>query len=222
MRGRSSLSFTSLVRHESKKDVSTELGPEHDELIRKRKRYEAPVKEIETSCVKQNSYQGRQIRKTAQEAWRLSLKSFSNDQVLTADLSVKEPSEERLNLIQRYLAGLAISSHDSIPRKFSFFVKYLRRNSKRLVGNVKMCVDHADLADAIYDQIKQRMEGYIRLPESTRPEESALGQLEIVTGIKDRANAGVYVVHRLDCEVRPSTLQCLTKTTCRCSLREFF
>jgi hypothetical protein len=185
-------------------DVSVEFGPEYDELFKKRKRYEALDKEIETSIVKQKpSYQGRQFRRTAQEAWTLALKSFSKNLVPTASLSSKQRSAESINLIQRYLAGLASSSHDSVPRRFSLFAKYLQRNSKRLVGHVKGVVDHGDLAEAIYDQVKQRMERYTNQPKSTSPEESALGQLEIITGIKTRANTGAYVVHRLDCEVRP-------------------
>ena len=70
--------------------------------------------------------------------------------------------------------------------------------------------DLEDLANILFGQLKQRMDGYMNLPESSRPEESALGQLEILMKSSQKvASEGLYVVHRLDCEVRLLPCHCL-------------
>jgi tRNA pseudouridine32 synthase/23S rRNA pseudouridine746 synthase len=131
---------------------------------------------------------------SGQRAWIAAIQSFEK-----ADSS----SAER-DWTDECIARLAGNSTlvASVPRKWKVFCRYILRNKQRLMQSSDECSE--DLAKDMYARIQQRYRSY--LPEPTKPEQSALGQLSLL-GLRrtdqdqESGQPGeLYTVHRLDCE----------------------
>ena len=141
-------------------------------------------------------------RRTGQEAWAAAIRTFRDE-------TVEDTSGACL---QRMAATDSLI--DSIPRKFKLFQKYVERNQKRLLvpDEAGKAVDVQATAKGVFERIQDRQRPLMNLPEPTRHEDSALGQLMLLLGYEnpDISDAGMnsdvsstrlFVVHRLDCEV---------------------
>jgi hypothetical protein len=139
-------------------------------------------------------------RRTGQEAWAAAIRTFRDETV----------EDNSGACLQRLTA--ADNLIDSIPRKFKLFQKYIERNKKRLLvpDEAGEAVDVSATAKALFERIQDRQRPLMNLPEPTRHEDSALGQLTLLGYGTDISDAGknsdlssklLFVVHRLDCEV---------------------
>jgi hypothetical protein len=141
-------------------------------------------------------------RRTGQEAWAAAIRTFRDETVEDTTSGA---------CLQR-LAAAADNQIDSIPRKFKLFQKYIERSQKRLLvtDEAGKAVDVPATAKAVFQRIQDRQRPLMNLPEPSRHEDSALGQLILLgygTDISDAGNNSdasskcLFVVHRLDCEV---------------------
>jgi hypothetical protein len=141
-------------------------------------------------------------RRTGQEAWAAAIRTFRD----------KTVEEENCGACLQRLAATD-SLIDSIPRKFKLFKKYVERNQKRLLvpDEAGKAVDIPATAKAMFERIQDRQRPLMNLPEPTRHEDSAIGQLILLGYEKndisdagtnsDESSTRLFVVHRLDCEV---------------------
>jgi hypothetical protein len=174
-----------------------------------------------TNVVFRDSNDMKRNSHRAQEAWALAISSFQDGDI-----------HELADLWLRRLATMPNLA--SIPRKWGPFRRYCQRNQQRLTLDTinQLCdketkegsskrkrIDVAELdtiARKMHEQIKKRQLPLLSLPEATKHEESAYGQLVLLgyAGTLEESDAShrrLFVVHRLDCEV--SMLQ-----SDRCSL----
>lgn len=153
-------------------------------------------------------------RRTGQEAWMESIRSFA---VPNNSCGSDDDEDE----IDKYLARLGASERclTSIPRKYKTFCRYLERNQHRIFksdndtkrslnpenGNGDQIQDNVamDTMRTMFVRIEERQRPLLGLPDPTSHEESAMGQLRLL-GYADkdesRSNQQLFVVHRLDCE----------------------
>jgi tRNA pseudouridine32 synthase/23S rRNA pseudouridine746 synthase len=137
-------------------------------------------------------------RRTAQEAWVLAIQSFG-------DLKGGNDNDNENSVSIQCLQRLAKNGAKSVPRKFKLFQRYLERNQKQLM----LSVEEELLVEAMFQKIVTRQRPLLNLPEPTKHEESALGQLILMgygrrrqdnTTNEREAKNSLRVVHRLDCE----------------------
>jgi hypothetical protein len=140
-------------------------------------------------------------RRTGQEAWAAAIRTFRD-----------ETEEDTIGACLQRLSA-ADNLIASIPRKFKLFQKYVERNQKRLFVSEEAgkAIDVPATAKALFERIQDRQRPLMNLPEPTRHEDSAFGQLILLgyekTGISDAGKNSdlslerLFVVHRLDCEV---------------------
>ena len=119
-------------------------------------------------------------RQTAQEAWMAAIQSFAEE-------SDDESSEDGCcasqtdMLIRSFLKKLSTFAKNGIPRKKKLFVKYASRNSQRLFGGGGTDTQNIEaIADLAFERIKERQIPLLNLPEQTKDEESAEGQLKLL------------------------------------------
>ena len=171
------------------------------------------------------------------QAWEAAIRSFSSSSRDTTNSST-----DTTNGIAPDIAGYLkqLSATDSlvasIPRKWKLFYRYIVRNQTRILsrnkddevfggaitGEHSTTIDNGQealqiIARNMHAIIQAKQKLLMNLPETTRDEDSAYGQLDMLlrndpaSGGKtksedDKANADVehqasiYVVHRLDCE----------------------
>ncbi len=151
----------------------------------------------------------KENRFTCQETWTQAILSFNNDE---AD-----------DTASKWLSALSRTPNpSSIPRKWSPFRRYVHRNQRRLNQMdesdkvkplPKQTIDDTkidEIVNEMYERIRKRQVPLMNLPEATSHEESAFGQLILLGYGNDnesgkpncrRNHMGLYVVHRLDCEV---------------------
>lgn len=132
----------------------------------------------------------REEQKTSQEAWIEALESFR-------DCSLDDQAHQ-------WAKTLANSpSLVSIPRKLKLFLRYCERNKARLApqGEPRLPInDLKTLTTKIHVMLEERQRSFLNLPQATKHEESAFGQLILMGYAKDERPANLFVVHRLDCE----------------------
>lgn len=151
----------------------------------------------------------RKNKLTAQEAWILAIRSFSKE-----NAAGNPNSEDTASIWLRNLAS--IPNLSCVPRKFGLFRNYCQKNQRRLGGSWdndaistgsrrRLAGTELDtVAEKVHEQIKKRQIPRMNLPESTKDEESAFGQLVLLgyAGTRDGSvQRQLFVVHRLDCEV---------------------
>ena len=134
-------------------------------------------------------------RQTAQEAWMAAIQSFADDE--TVGGSASQSADEESRRVRSFLGELSTFAKNGIPRKKSLFIKYANRNRQRLFdggsankqrredaepGNTCMPTNNIinATADSAYERIKERQRPLLNLPEQTKDEESAEGQLKIL------------------------------------------
>lgn len=147
----------------------------------------------------------KESRLAPQEAWIQALESFRNE-------------KGAIDTASKWLLNLAMTRNvASVPRKWSTFLRYVQRSQRRLNPKVdthkegsslKQQVENDELDDiarVMYERIKKRQIPLMNLPEATRHEESAFGQLILLGYAGNESNIDVcsklFVVHRLDCQV---------------------
>jgi hypothetical protein len=142
------------------------------------------------------------IRRNAQEAWVLAIQSFQQE----------EPNDDDDDAAAQCLYRLATSerkSLESVPRKVKLFRRYIERSQKRLLVSSEE-EDLEQLANNMYQRIEARQKPLLNLPEPTKQEESAVGQLILMgygqdgrnnKNLNSSSSESLHVVHRLDCEV---------------------
>lgn len=130
---------------------------------------------------------------SGQRAWLAALDSLGKDSSATPD---------PVGRCIRRLAGVP-SLASSLPRKYKVFCRYIHRNRQRIMTENEEYSEK--VARDMYERIQDRYRSF--LPESTKPEESALGQLTLLglgrTDDPERSGSLAtepYIVHRLDCE----------------------
>ena len=203
----------------------------NDKVSRKRP-YDSSTRQSDTSNVNNDDEESRQ-RRTGQEAWTLAIQSFQAHQ--------QEKSQEdypfTLTCLQRLASDKKLAS--SVPRKYKLFHRYVVRNQKRLfplgipTANVKGCnkdiqqnsnsnesPSYSELLETVskemYSLLQERQKPLLNLPEPTKFEDSAFGQLILMgygtehksfvdsnTNNNGQSSATnlLKIVHRLDCEV---------------------
>ena len=151
---------------------------------------------------KKSSAQEQSGRKTAQEAWVKAIQMFSSTEV--GDNHTDNFSSA---VVKELLHNLGTTANPScVPRKLETFVKYCRRNSKRLLSELELKLDsskkdqHAqyeeepvqkrqkcdnnsllrDIAQTAYSLIQQKQRPLMNLPQPTHDWESAIGQLHLL------------------------------------------
>ena len=128
-------------------------------------------------------------RQTAQEAWMAAIKSFADDETVGGTTS--QSADEESRRVRSFLRELSTFAKNGIPRKKSLFIKYANRNRQRLfdggsadtqklkdAGPTNNIINAT--ADLAYERIKERQRPLLNLPEQTKDEESAEGQLKIL------------------------------------------
>jgi tRNA pseudouridine32 synthase/23S rRNA pseudouridine746 synthase len=130
-----------------------------------------------------NKKRQRETNLTPQQAWATSIRSIS-------DVVEKDEIDDYISKLQ--------AQADSVPRKFTVFQRYLERNRKRIFDTVVSDTSHVQM----YQRIEKMQKGLLKLPEVSRLEDSAVGQLELLGfgNAESGADRSLYVVHRLDCE----------------------
>jgi tRNA pseudouridine32 synthase/23S rRNA pseudouridine746 synthase len=132
----------------------------------------------------------REAQKTGQEAWIEALESFQ-------DCNLDDQAHQ-------WARNVANSpSLVSIPRKLKPFLRYCERNQARLTpqGEPRLPSDDLKtLANKIHVMFDERQRSFLNLPQATKYEESAFGQLILLGYAKDERPGNLFVVHRLDCE----------------------
>lgn len=208
-------------------------GADTDASSRKRKRSDATDG---TSATK-----AKGERRTAQEGWMEAIKSFSPEGRSNDRGKHDETDDDRA--VNSFLQKLSSFSKNGIPRKKKLFTKYANRNRQRLFDGEANKKDLSDLeagnrptnmninkiAEVAFGRIKERQIPLLNLPEQTKDEESAQGQLKVL-GYEDlrkilnydakvethdpnekqqdndtddgsrQYTSKIRVVHRLDCE----------------------
>jgi hypothetical protein len=181
-------------------------------------------------------------RRTGQEAWVLAIQSFGfdyNDDYNDDD--DKNDAAEKGNhgmfpfsCLRRLAENRESAS--SVPRKFKVFRRYIERSQKRLFpkGLISEMLPAATSSGTVSDQqpssssseeqlldkasmelfqrIQERQQPLLNIPEPTRLEDSAFGQLILMGYGKDGTmdiqevsnTKSILVVHRLDCQVGAS------------------
>lgn len=152
---------------------------------------------------------------TSQECWAEAIYSFCD--------------ESAVDTPNKWLLNLAITSNiTSIPRKRNPFLRYIKRNQRRLntdKPNQSIDMDNEgsslkqslgdteeidEIARTMFERIRKRQMKLMNLPEATAHQESAYGQLVLLgyaddDTLREESNGKrrreLYVVHRLDCEV---------------------
>ena len=129
-------------------------------------------------------------KKTAQEAWIAALESFQED----------SGDDET----HKWVKKLANSpSLVSIPRKLKPFLRYCKKNQYRLVPEGEPRLSNSDLENLgtnMQGVIEGRQRSLLNLPEATKHEESAFGQLILMGYATEERPLNLFAVHRLDCE----------------------
>jgi hypothetical protein len=166
-------------------------------------------------------------RKTAQEAWVDAIRTFRSSSSAGNENDDDDDETEETRLL---LTNLANTNHVSgVPRKPKLFTRYCERNLHRLLPSLKqqpsLSMSHETkkasnpimietIAQAALGRIKERHVQLLNLPEPTPDEDSAYGQLKLlgyethdeeimeIKGDKISTKGKIYIVHRLDCEVR--------------------
>ena len=121
-------------------------------------------------------------RQTAQEAWMAAIQSFAkgNDEPAQQDGCASQTDIEHQR-VRSFLEKLSTFAKNGIPRKKKLFVKYANRNSQRLFEDGWSDTQNIDAtADLAFDHIKERQIPLLNLPEQTKDEESAEGQLKLL------------------------------------------
>jgi hypothetical protein len=145
-------------------------------------------------------------RRTGQEAWVLAIRSFRDDTPSFDD----DKTMSALQCLHR-LANSEKKLVESIPRKHKLFRRYVERNRKTLIQSRDDPIDVDSLSNEMFNLIQERQKPLMNLPEPTKDEDSAFGQLLLMGygGIIDNQSGKaddpisekLLVVHRLDCEV---------------------
>ena len=137
----------------------------------------------------------RENMRTAQEAWLEALGEFQGDSNHDKSMNCS---------VHRWAKKLANSqSLVSIPRKLEPFLRYLQRNQARLVPEGESCVSSQDLevlGVQLHAILEERQRSILNLPQATRHEDSAFGQLILMGYAREGRPVNLFVVHRLDCE----------------------
>ena len=183
-------------------------------------------------------------RMTAQQAWEAAIRSFSSpstdnsaEKKRKAVSSNREEANTNNTLdITSYLKQLSAADSlvASIPRKWKLFHRYIARNQKRILlmahndnGDTTRTKQEQEalqtIAKQMHEEIRIKQQRLINVPESTRDEDSAYGQLRILLGhtavattaadkphtklggratinLAVQETTSIYIVHRLDCE----------------------
>ena len=175
-------------------------------------------------------------RRTGQEAWLLAIQSFrgGRDQAGGADDDDETCS---ISCLQRLADIPNIAMH--APRKFKLFHRYIVRNQKRLFpdgikptdvnqGCKEGGKDRQQKSDEtssnpdkllefvtkeMFSLLQKRQKPFLNLPEPTKYEDSAYGQLILMghgtdESIESNDSTNLKVVHRLDCEVGIVVVRC--------------
>jgi hypothetical protein len=122
-------------------------------------------------------------RKTAQEAWVDAIRTFRSSSSAGNENDDDDDETEETRLL---LTNLANTNHVSgVPRKPKLFTRYCERNLHRLLPS-----EPTPDEDSAYGQLK--LLGY-----ETHDEE-----IMEIKGDKISTKGMIYIVHRLDCEVR--------------------
>lgn len=119
-------------------------------------------------------------RQTAQEAWMDAIQTFAeeSDDEFSEDGCCASQTDM---LIRSFLKKLSTFAKNGIPRKKKLFVKYASRNSQRLFGGGGTDTQNIEaIADLAFERIKERQIPLLNLPEQTKDEESAEGQLKLL------------------------------------------
>jgi hypothetical protein len=178
-------------------------------------------------------------RRTGHEAWVLAIRSFEKTFVSGEDNHPQHPTDTPNDdddwMILTCLSRLAQADSviESVPRKYKLFRKFVERNQRRWITSdplmdfaaaaattntttTRSRLDSTELdrlSQAMFQQIEVRQRPLLNLPEPTRHEDSALGQLilmeyDATTSTKNTVKSHAQpshkrflVVHRLDCEV---------------------
>lgn len=155
---------------------------------------------------------GQSHRRTAQEAWEAAIRTFASE----------EEEEESTNIEHSPLKRLANSpSLSCVPRKWKSFSVFAQRNRRRLFSSDEQ-QDIESITKRMYQRIEERQAPLLCLPEKTKNEESALGQLVLLGYGGDSESKSnpqqLYVVHRLDCEVSRDRYFTVSQELCRSHL----
>ena len=136
-------------------------------------------------------------KRTAQEAWVMAVKSFDRNH--DTETSSTMPCNDNVDIHQtslRCLQRLASSANskmiESVPRKLKIFRRFVERNQNTLFlfeDNQKQeqrdRIDLDKLSQYMHRMIQKRQKALMNLPEPTKHEESAYGQLILYRGYKD-------------------------------------
>ena len=129
-------------------------------------------------------------RQTAQEAWMAAIQSFaeeSDDE--TSEDGCASSADIEHQRVRSFLKKLSTFAKNGIPRKKKLFVKYANRNSQRLFDGGGTDTQNIDaIVDLAFERIKERQIPLLNLPEQTKDEESAEGQLKLL-GYEDLRKA---------------------------------
>ena len=169
-------------------------------------------------------------RRTGQEAWVLALESFREVDRLQPSIgtidAIGEQGDQVSMAAHKALQQLALAERllHSTPRKYKIFRRFVQRNRKRLFPQDDGDDGDIDaITNVMYQLILRRQRPLLNVPEPTRHEDSALGQL-ILLGYDqttdksiagspqgrtdkepirnmDQSSERLFVVHRLDCQV---------------------
>ena len=144
-------------------------------------------------------------RKTAQQAWEAAILSFVDEQYRKRDVTSEADNLDHDVEIYNFLKRLATSGSmvASVPRKQKLFIRYIQRNQKRVFEGAsdQPAEKMEQISSKMYLELQNRQKIFLNLPEPTRHEDSAYGQL-VLMGYdgKNQDENKLFVVHRLDCE----------------------
>mmetsp|Transcript_26677 Transcript_26677/g.76967 ORF Transcript_26677/g.76967 Transcript_26677/m.76967 type:complete len:461 (-) Transcript_26677:161-1543(-) len=134
-------------------------------------------------------------RQTAQEAWMAAIQSFAEEEAVESAEGGASPSDDESRRVRSFLRKLSTFAKNGIPRKKKLFIKYANRNRQRLFGDGSADTQKLEdagpgnkptnntinaIADLVYERIKERQIPLLNLPEQTKDEESAEGQLKLL------------------------------------------
>ncbi|GKY99399.1 hypothetical protein MPSEU_000894600 [Mayamaea pseudoterrestris] len=130
-----------------------------------------------------------------QKAWTAAIQSLGNETALPAPRDLCDECITRLGGIPSLVA--------STPRKLDVFCRYIHRNRQRLMDNSNNYSE--GLAKDMFKKIQEKYRSF--LPEKTKLEDSALGQIRLLGLYRTDQNQAtgaeqddLYIVHRLDCD----------------------
>jgi len=143
-------------------------------------------------------------RQTAQEAWMAAIQSFAGENDEPAEDGSSSPTYIECQSVRSFLKKLSTFAKNGIPRKKKLFLKYANRNRQRLFHNEEEAdaqkLENAGpsneptnnaigaIADLAFERVKERQIPLLNLPEQTKDEESAEGQLKLL-GFEDLRKA---------------------------------